>query len=68
MPVRKPATPKTPILDKLIVQGHIALKGTDIVGMASDGVVVTLGSTDDFLGGVEQVEIYLREHPTPADW
>ena len=35
-----------------------------VYGIASDGVTMLLGGTDNFEG----IENYLKEYPTPEDW
>ena len=51
---------------KLIENGdaYMVYPGDYVYGIASDGVIVILGVTDNF----EEVERYLQEYPTPEDW
>ena len=54
-----------PRLQKLIEGGDAYIVFPPYVfGIASDGVTMILGSTDNF----EEIENYLKEYPTPEDW
>jgi len=44
--------------------GTIWVDGSDYVGRASDGTVVTLGN----VGREDELNRYLNAHPTPRDW
>jgi hypothetical protein len=61
----------TPILDALIEDGHARIQDDGmIIGTASDGTEVTLGSTFTFRGkpGKLFAEAYLSDYPTPESW
>lgn len=65
--MKKPAQKPGPRLQKLIENGdaYIAYPyGIYVYGIASDGVTMMLGGTDNF----EEIERYLKEYPTPEDW
>lgn len=51
-------------LEKLLLSGDVWIEGTDYVGRASDGVIVSLGRTDERLS----VEAYLETNPLPKNW
>ena len=56
-----------PRLAKLLESGDAYMlypNPTSVYGIASDGVVVLLGVTNDYA----QIERYLKEYPTPEDW
>lgn len=56
-----------PRLQKLIENGDAYIiypSAIFVYGIASDGVTMLLGSTDNF----EEIEKYLKEYPTPEDW
>lgn len=62
---RVPRFVDTPILDALRQAGTVWEDETrSYVGTAADGTVVLLGT----VGYEENVELYLREHPTPETW
>ena len=50
--------------ESLIASGLLKMDGDWIVGMAADGVEVVIGDLD----GVDRVEVYLEDHPTPDTW
>ena len=53
-------------LQVLIDQGKAYLDGNEAVGIAADGVEVSLG---DVCGSnSQQVERYLESHPSPDTW
>lgn len=52
------------VIDKLIVAGLAWYEGTMLMGRASDGAVVCLGS----VGNEAVTKRYLEEHPTPETW
>lgn len=54
----------TPILDGLIASGDVRIERTSFIGIAHDGVEVSLGIIYNPLCA----ENYLRDHPTPKDW
>ena len=66
--MKKPAhkTGPGPRLAKLIENGDAYIYPTAIhvYGIASDGVTMLLGGTDNF----EEIENYLKKYPTPEDW
>ena len=56
-----------PRLAKLIEDGDAYMNYPNpvyVYGIASDGVVMVLGDTNDYA----QIEEYLKEYPTPEDW
>ena len=56
-----------PHLQKLIESGDAYMNHPDpiyVYGIASDGVVMVLGGTDNYA----EIEKYLKEYPTPEDW
>ena len=62
-PEQKPG----PRLAKLIESGDAYMNHPNpiyVYGIASDGVVMVLGDTNDYA----QIEEYLKEYPTPEDW
>jgi len=61
---------KTPILDALIEAGHVRIVAEMIIGTASDGTEVSLGSTFPLRGvpGKAYAEAYLTDFPTPESW
>jgi hypothetical protein len=59
----------TPLLDALLADGTVKINDRgEVIGIAADGVEVTLGYTDDFLGGKAKVEEFLVMSPSPTDW
>ena len=62
----KKLTEPGPRLQKLIENGDAYIYPTAIhvYGIASDGVTMILGGTNNF----EEIEKYLKEYPTPEDW
>ena len=56
-----------PRLAKLIESGDAYMNHPNpiyVYGIASDGVTIILGDTNDYA----QIENYLKEYPTPEDW
>ena len=56
-----------PRLQKLIENGDAYMNQPNpiyVYGIASDGVVIILGGTDNYA----EIENYLKEYPTPEDW
>jgi len=54
----------TPILTGLIESGQIKIIQGQVIGYASDGLAVSLGTEHD----LDAVERYLIEYPTPNHW
>ena len=52
-------------LQKLLDNGVVQRIGCDFEAIAGDGKIVRIGSiyTDP-----DQIESYLKDHPTPNDW
>ena len=64
---------KYPKIAKLVSQNILFVEGNEMVGRASDGVVV--GMCCDFVGVtkhdkkmLDNLEHYLSSHPTPDTW
>jgi hypothetical protein len=58
----RPDAGKHPILWKLFTTGVVRLIDRELVGVASDGQEVNLGSD------ANSAERYLKSHPNPTDW
>lgn len=54
----------TPLLDSLLASGVVWVEGSDYIGRASDGVVVSIG----IVGMERTAEDYLKIHSTPDTW
>ena len=48
--------------------GWIWCEDREVVGVASDGVIVRLGNVDDSGWPDWQTMRYLKAHPTPEEW
>ncbi len=55
---------KTPILDGLLISGAARIEDGTIVGIASDGIEVSLGVAHN----PAAAEVYLTDFPTPDTW
>jgi hypothetical protein len=53
-----------PTLMRLVREGRVRIEGTEYVGLAADGAVVSVGN----VGGERATEAYLSARPSPADW
>ena len=60
----KSKTSKFPTLDALIKQGTVWQEGYQYLGRASDGTVVSIGTTNY----ERNAEYYLAANPTPDLW
>jgi len=58
----EPAHPTA--LARLIAAGTVWIEDSAIVGRASDGIAVQIGTVDT----MEATERYLADHPNPSDW
>jgi hypothetical protein len=61
------------ILNGLLAAGHVVIVGDDVVGNASDGTTVTLGSVPSYPPaatkfGRTALYNYLLSHSTPDTW
>lgn len=61
------------ILNGLIAAGHVVIEGDEVVGQASDGQMVSLGTVPSFPPaatkfGRKALYRYLLAHSTPDTW
>ena len=62
--IKKVTRADVDLLDAYVKGGHVWIDGNEVVGLASDGTVVSLGSI--FSGST--IASYLRANPTPHQW
>ncbi len=55
-------------ITKLFASGDLVQEGNTLLGLASNGQVVTIENDMSRPAAARDVICYIMEHPTPSDW